>query len=1169
MRLKKLKLAGFKSFVDPTTVDFPSPLVGVLGPNGCGKSNIIDAVRWVMGESSAKNLRGESMTDVIFNGSRDRKPLGQASVELIFENDQGRLLGEYAAYTEISIKRIVTREAVSTYYINGGRCRRKDVTDIFLGTGLGPRSYSIIGQGTISRIIEAKPEELRIFLEEAAGISKYKEKRRETQNRIRHTEENLARVCDIRDELQKQLERLERQAKAAEKYKRLKQEERRFRDEFHALKWQSMSQQITELDKRLSENRVRIEEYLAEQSRLDNEMEAKQQSFEDANENVNKTQAVYYQLAADIARLEETLSSQRARKKQLEDDLEEARSECHKAQSHYDMLDEKCRHLVDALERIKPLVSNLKEDFEAKQNSLQSSEKEKEDWQLKWDEFNRTAAETSKMAHVEQTRIQQLEEQIGGIQQRIDKLLEEKRSLDLEPLEKELDEAVADKSVVEGEQATLSTKVTDINERLSALREKEKTIKQELARQFDEIQGLKEQRTSLNALQEVALGKHDKGAKDWLAEHQLEGARRVAELIDIDSGWEKAVELVLADKLQALCVDGSNDYLKAIDSLKEGTLMFVETEQTLRAAVTSAGTPLYKKVSSDLNVVKNLLSGIYVADDVDSAVGMLGSIGANESVVSKDGLWLGHGWLRCSRKVDEEAGIIVREKTLKALEKQLSTEEQSYEARQNEAEQLKDEVATLEEERETAQRALNDSVSRLSEANSVIKVKQHKLDESKVRLSVIDKEHASEEEALGDAEIKLVNARGAWQQAMDGMATDSKEREHLIAERERINEELDESRFAANRARQQLHEHQIELKAKQSEFDSTQSSKTREKSRLDSLKARIESLVTAQEASKDESVSPEKQLEEKLKSHLQAEQVMQDAKLHMEDVKAALHQVDNERQEVMETVRSEQAKLDELRMDKQTLIVRRQTVEEALAEEDSDLEEIIKNLPEEAEEKAWESEIKTIEVRIQRLGAINLAAIDEYEVESERKQYLDKQHEDLTEALEMLDAAIKKIDKETRMRFKDTFDQVNDSFKYLFPKVFGGGQALLELTGEDLLDTGVSVLARPPGKRNTTIHLLSGGEKALTAIALVFAIFQLNPSPFCMLDEVDAPLDDSNVGRFCDLVKEMSEHVQFIFITHNKVTMEMAEQLLGVTMHEPGVSRVVSVDVHEALSMAT
>lgn len=1170
MRLKKLKLAGFKSFVEPTSVSFPSSLVAVVGPNGCGKSNIIDAVRWVMGESSAKHLRGESMADVIFNGSRDRKALGQASIELIFENNAGRLLGEYASYAEISIKRLVTRDGQSNYYLNGTKCRKKDVTDIFLGTGLGPRSYSIIGQGTISRIIEAKPEELRVFLEEAAGISKYKERRRETENRIKHTEDNLARVTDLRDELGKQLDRLKRQANAAERYKELKAKERLYKAQWHALRWLSLTQKIEAFDKELKEKNVALEALLTEQNRFAIMIDDQRDGFQSANDQLNQTQAHYYKIGAEIARLEESIQHQRQRKRQLEQDLSQAKQDWQTANQHVEMNLEKSQVLSQELEVLQPAIDELKECYSISRAKLEETEALRESWQSEWDSFIQGSAESSKVAHVEQSKIQQLEASMRTLEQRFEKLEEEKRHLDVAPAQLEIETLMQEIEIATCQHEELTEQLEQTQEQLK----QQKAALEQAKANFDsnktQLDQLKAKEASLEQIQQTALGKDDTEEAAWLSKHQLQSAKRLAQVLSVDADYEMALETVLGDRLQALCVDELGVLSEQIEQIQKGCFTFVESKQALTAAVVSDKPALYQKINSDFTMAKNLVSGIYIADDLTQALSYLPEIAKHESIVTKDGLLLGHGWCRVAKQKDERSGIIAREKAIKSMQKEIEL----LEAQQLENQALLDEAKAKIEEmelgRETLLKTQNEHVSQLSDKRSMLQVKQNKVEQIKARLGVIEEEFEQEQERRQEFEQSLLQAREVWQQAMASMELDAERREQLTSRQQSISSALDTHRRESTEQRQALHDKELVLKSKQSELHSLQGALTHEQSHLAVLKERIEALViSAEQQQADNSDSPELLLEEKLKAHGQVEEQLNGQKKSLDELKVSLAQVEKQQQDVAELIRNEQSRIDAVRMDRQTIVVRRQTIEETLAESDLQLKSIVEKMPEEANEEAWHEELQATAIKIQRLGAINLAAIDEYKIESERKTYLDEQHQDLIDALATLQEAISKIDKETRTRFKDTYEQVNEGFQKLFPKLFGGGQAYLALTGDDLLDTGVTVMARPPGKRNSTIHLLSGGEKALTAVALVFAIFQLNPSPFCMLDEVDAPLDDANVGRFCALVKEMAEQVQFIFISHNKVAMEMAQQLLGVTMHEPGVSRIVSVDVEEALAIAS
>lgn len=1170
MRLKYLKLAGFKSFVDPTTVAFPSELVAVLGPNGCGKSNIIDAVRWVMGESSAKNLRGESMTDVIFNGSRDRKPVGQASVELIFENNAGRLLGEYASYSEISIKRIVTRDCQSNYYLNGTKCRKKDVTDIFLGTGLGPRSYSIIGQGTVSRIIEAKPEELRIFLEEAAGISKYKERRRETELRMKHTKDNLLRVTDLRDELAKQLERLKRQSSAAERYKVLKNEERLVKAQTHALKWMKLSDEVEKFDRLINEHKLKLEELLTKQNRIDISIEEKRAQFQNANETFNASQGEFYKNAAEITSLEEAIKHQEQRKQQLEADLTRAKQDWQQACQHLEINQQQANTLTEAITALDPRLAELKEAYAMSSALVEEFENQRNAWQEEWDAFVQQSADSSKVAHVEQSKIQQLEALIKKTEARLAKLEEEKQQLDVGPAKKELDELCSERDLLEAQHEEMTAQFEGVTDSLRNKRNDLTQLEDNVHKIRSTLSESKAKEASLIQLQKSALGHDNNDTEQWLSKHKLKSVQRLAQVIEVEEGFEPALEMVLGDRLQALCVEDIKQLSASFSELKKGVLTLVEPNVPNFANSTVDKPTLYQKVKTTHGVCQNLLSGIYVADSLDDALSWVSDIGPTESIVCQDGFVIGQGWCRVLRENDPRSGVIAREKALKSLSADIEQLVGQLSEQQEALRELKGVIESLDAERESSQKQCNQVFTELSDKRSKIQVKKNRIEHIEKRLLAISSEQQAETKQNENADVQLQTSRELWQQAMALMENDAQKREELTTAQRNINEALAQHRHQASENRRALHDLDVSLKTKQSELSSVKTAIAREQAHIDILNERIETLVmSAEQMEFSENNVSQSQLEDTLKKYSLIEEALQKAKATLDAIKQELSQEEKDKSSFSASISHEQGNIESFKMDRQAILVRRQTIEESLTESDHQLKVLLDEMPEGAEINEWEEQLKTIAIKVQRLGAINLAAIDEFEIESKRKTYLDEQFDDLTKALETLETAIQKIDKETRTRFKETYEQVNESFQVLFPKLFGGGHAELSLTGEDLLDTGVTVMARPPGKRNSTIHLLSGGEKALTAVALIFSIFQLNPSPFCMLDEVDAPLDDTNVGRFCSLVKEMSKQVQFIFISHNKVAMEMAQHLLGVTMHEPGVSRIVSVDVEEAMAIAS
>ncbi|SFI42712.1 condensin subunit Smc [Pseudomonas guineae] len=1159
MRLKCIKLAGFKSFVDPTTVSFPSNMAAVVGPNGCGKSNIIDAVRWVMGESSAKNLRGESMTDVIFNGSNTRKPVTQASIELIFDNSDGTLTGEYAAYAEISIRRRVTRDSQNTYFLNGIKCRRRDITDIFLGTGLGPRSYSIIEQGMISKLIEAKPEDLRNFIEEAAGISKYKERRRETESRIRRTHENLARLTDLREELERQLDRLHRQAQSAEKYQEYKAEERQLKAQLTALRWQALNEQVGNREASISNQEVSFEALVAEQRNADASIERLRDGHHELSERFNLVQGRFYSVGGDIARIEQSIQHGQQRLRQLQDDLNEAERARLETESH---MGHDRTLLVTLGEELHMLLPEQELTAAAAQESaavLEDCESAMHGWQEQWDGFNQRSAEPRRQAEVLQSRIAQLEQSLERLAERQRRLSDELQQLAADPEDAaiiELGEQIAageirleDLQIEEEQQA----------ERLLQLRNDLQQSGHSQQQAQGELQRLSGRLASLEALQQAALDP-GKGIGDWLREQQLSERPRLADGLRVEAGWELAVETVLGADLQAVLLDDFNSLDFA--GLSQGDLRLASLGNNAERVAGS----LLDKVETSVDLAP-WLGQVKPVQSLDEALAARLSLAEGESLISRDGYWVGRHFLRVRRASEAESGVLARGQDIQRLNLECGEREAALALLDERLEQLRENQRVQEEQRELQRRQAQDQARRLGELKAQLSAGQAKVEQLVLRRNRLDSEllelaeqREIEHEQLGESRLHL-------QDALDAMATDNDERESLLARRDSLRERLDRVRQEARQHKDHAHQLAVRLGSLQAQHDSTQQALQRLEFQAERLHEKREQL----DLNLEEGAAPLEELRMKLEEQLDKRMAVEDelklARLALEDTDRELRDAEKRRTQAEQQAQLLRGQLEQQRMDWQSLTVRRKALQEQLLEDNYDLHGVLASLPAEASEKAWEDELERLAARIQRLGPINLAAIDEYQQQSERKRYLDAQNADLVEALDTLENVIRKIDKETRNRFKETFDQINAGLQALFPKVFGGGNAYLQLTGEDLLDTGVTIMARPPGKKNSTIHLLSGGEKALTALALVFAIFKLNPAPFCMLDEVDAPLDDANVGRYARLVKEMSETVQFIYITHNKIAMEMADQLMGVTMHEPGCSRLVAVDVEEALAL--
>ena len=1160
MRLKSIKLAGFKSFVDPTTVSFPSNMAAVVGPNGCGKSNIIDAVRWVMGESSAKNLRGESMTDVIFNGSNTRKPVTQASIELIFDNSDGTLTGEYAAFAEISIRRRVTRDAQNTYFLNGVKCRRRDITDIFLGTGLGPRSYSIIEQGMISKLIEAKPEELRNFIEEAAGISKYKERRRETENRIRRTHENLARLTDLREELERQLERLHRQAQSAEKYQEYKAEERQLRAQLSALRWQALNAQVGQREQVIGGQEVSFEALNAEQRNADASIERLRDGHHELSERFNLVQGRFYSVGGDIARVEQSIQHGQQRLRQLQDDLREAEQARLETESHLGHDRTLLATLGEELAMLEPEQDIAGAAAEEAAAQLEEAETAMQAWQEQWERFNQQSTEPRRAAEVQQSRIQQLEQSLERLAERRRRLDEERASLAGDPEDAELSELSEQLALGELGLEELAMAQEQSDQQLEQLREQIQQANRDEQHAQGELQRLNGRIASLEALQQAAMDPGN-GVSEWLQEQGLDQRPRLADGLRVEPGWELAVETVLGADLHAVLLERFDDL--DMSGFEQGDLRLVSSQ---RAARSVSGSLLDKvTATSDLSP---WLGRVRPVEDLDQALAERASLADDESLISRDGYWVSRHFLRVRRAGEAESGLLARGQELERLQAERDEGEAALDLLAEQLLQLREAQREWEERREQQRRKHQDLARQQGELNARRSASRAKLEQLTLRRQRLDEElvelseqRALETEQLGEARLHL-------QDALDAMALATEQREALLASRDGIREQLDHIRQEARQHKDHAHQLAVRVGSLRAQHDSTRQALERLEQQFERALERREQLSL----NLDEGQAPLEELrmklEELLERRMGVEDELKQARLALEDADRELREAEKRRTQAEQQAQLLRGQLEQQRMEWQALTVRRKALQDQLHEDGFDLHGVIGTLPADANESEWEAELERLGARIQRLGPINLAAIDEYQQQSERKRYLDAQNDDLTEALDTLENVIRKIDKETRNRFKETFDQINSGLQALFPKVFGGGNAYLELTGEDLLDTGVAIMARPPGKKNSTIHLLSGGEKALTALALVFAIFQLNPAPFCMLDEVDAPLDDANVGRYARLVKEMSEKVQFIYITHNKIAMEMADQLMGVTMHEPGCSRLVAVDVEQAVALA-
>ena len=1170
MRLSKIKLAGFKSFVDPTTIPFPSNLVGVVGPNGCGKSNVIDAVRWVMGESSASRLRGDSITDVIFNGSSSRQPIGTASVELMFDNSETTLEGQYAKYTEIAIRREVSRDGISTYYLNGTRCRRKDITGVFLGTGLGPRSYSIIEQGMISRMVEAKPEEMRTFLEEAAGISKYKERRRETSNRIRHTKDNLDRLHDVLEEVEKQIKHLDRQAKTAGRYERLKDKERKTAAELLALRLRDLDERANQSGATLREKETVQEAQIAEQRKIEAHIEEVRVSQGERSDDLNEVQGQFYKSGSEIARIEQTIEHAHELRERQQRDLEQATRSASEIAGHINSDQSQIAQLEMHLSELVPGLEQAKESEQRSLESLQQAEQALADWQQKWDESTVAWNEALQTSNVEKTRAEQIQSRIGSLAERQKKLDESQQTAKPQDFKYKFEKLSAGEQRNREAREEFDLAISDVGEQILKLREQDTKLNKLVDERRATLQTAQAKYASLEAIQQAALGAGDEAIQSWLESTGLKDGERVAQLLKVDSGWETAVETVLGDYLQAVCVDDANTAAASLAKLRVGKMTLLVDIPSVEQGEDS-GSTLASKVSGAPAAVLEVLRAVRVAESLDKALAIREQFGqpdAGDSVISKDGVWLSRNWLRVCRDKNATAGVLGREHDIRRLKGEI----RELKARSDSAEKLirdgRYRLSQLEKSRDKLQSNASELLNEYSELKAELDAVGFQMEQANARQAAITEETSDIENEHIAAEEQLRESRSESQGATDRMAELEEQRTVLETQREDLKVEMQRVRTQADEDRMQAHDLAIQFETRRSSKESAAQSLARMESQLEHFGNREQEIRQQLLQSETPLESNKEELGILLEARVTIESSLGDARRRVEEVDNLFRDLDQNRMLAAQSVEESQGFVNEARMAVQEFRVRREGFSEQLGQTGFELGELLEGLDEEADPDSWNEQLEKIRGRVDRLGPINLAAIDEFKEQSERKEYLDSQLADLHDALATLEGAIRKIDRETRTRFRETFTNVDAGFKRLFPKLFGGGHAYLELTGDDLLTAGVTVMARPPGKRNSTIHLLSGGEKALAAVALVFAIFELNPAPFCLLDEVDAPLDDANVARYCDIVKDMADKVQFVFITHNKVTMEMARQLTGVTMQEPGVSRLVNVDLDEAVKMA-
>ncbi len=1170
MRLTSIKLSGFKSFVDPTNFQVPGQLVGVVGPNGCGKSNIIDAVRWVLGESKASELRGESMQDVIFNGTTSRKPAGRASVELLFDNSAGKAAGQWSSFAEISVKRTLTRDGTSTYYINNQAVRRRDVQDIFLGTGLGPRAYAIIGQGMISRIIEARPEELRIFLEEAAGVSKYKERRRETENRLQDTRENLQRVEDILRELNANLGKLEAQAEVASRYHTLHAEQ----DEKQKLLWllrrnEAKGEQekfIREIEKAQTD----LEEQTAKLRHIETELEHMRQAHYASGDRMHQAQGALYQTNSEIGSLEAQIKFVIESRSRLQTQLNSLSAQRDQWQRQGTQFQDELSQAEAELEAHAGRVAEARQRVEHQESDMPALEEAWRSAQLASTESRSRIMQVQQRIELESANQRNASNILAGLAQRRERLQQEKGGMSL-PDSGHLSELKAQVEEKRVQLDSANAMLEEVRRRQPQLEQGRRDAQERATKENAAHAQLESRLSTLKQLQDN-LQTEGKVAP-WLEKHELGSLPRLWQKLAIETGWETALESVLRERTGALEVSNL-EWAKAFfsDAPPAKLSLFSLSGTASGDQGAAAGlTPLLSLLS--LNdpglraLMQDWLHHVYIAEDASVAMADRARLPTGACFVTKQGHLISKLSVRFYAADSEQDGMLARQHEIDQLVRQVKAQQLiADEARQlsvqadaaltqgaQHLESLTREVASLTDSLHALQMDLlrqNEVVERISQRSTQIASD----------LAEIAAQEAEQNQIRQEAESSLEQldvALGEVQEKHEDGQTIYLEHEQRL-----------------NQAREALRE--LELAAQQAEF-----AMRSHENRIDELKR---SITTALDQSAQLFASMEQgQLELESLDDQAAQAGLQSLLERRSEQEVALanarHELDQLTQRMrgqeeakMAAERAQQPMRDrivELQLKEQAARLNQEQFAQQLAEAEADEAALADKLTEDMRPSYLQGEVTRLTNQINALGPVNMAALDELAQASERKNFLDAQNADLTEAITTLEDAIQKIDRETRDLLQGTFDKVNHHFGQLFPELFGGGNARLVMTGEEILDSGVQVMAQPPGKKNATIHLLSGGEKALTATALVFSIFQLNPAPFCLLDEVDAPLDDSNTERFCTMVKRMTAQTQFLFISHNKIAMEMAQQLIGVTMQEQGVSRIVAVDMEAAANLAS
>ena len=1146
----------------------PGQLVGVVGPNGCGKSNIMDAVRWVLGESKASELRGESMQDVIFNGTNTRKPASRASVELVFDNADHRAGGQWNQFGEIAVKRVLTRDGTSSYFINNLPVRRRDVQDVFLGTGLGPRAYAIIGQGTISRIIESKPEELRLFLEEAAGVSKYKERRRETENRLSDTRENLTRVEDILRELNANLEKLESQAEVAKKYNTLSADVTLKQHQQWFLKRTESEADQAKVKMEAQGAVNALESRVADLRHIEAELETVRQAHYAAGDQVNQAQGLLYEASTEVGRLEAEIRFVVEGRHRVEQRLITLKEQAAQWTTRRDEAQEEIENLLELAMLGEEKTELLAAQLEDQAQQLPDLEEALRLAQKGANEQRASVGQVQQQIQVLAAEQRSIEEQSRQLSGRRERLSADRNALAapdearLLNLQSQLDQAQETASVAEGRLHELQDSVPQLDE---TRRAQQQAVNTESARQAD----LSARMEALKALQEKV--KTDGKLQPWLVKHGLDRLQGLWSRIHIEQGWENALEGALRERLGALEVSRLEMVRAFGNDAPPAKLAFYSPP--LAATPEKAGA--LPRLSDLLRindagqkaVLTDWLQGCFTAPSFEDALASRDQLQPGETIFVKTGHAVGAYSVSFYAPDSEQAGLLARAQEIENLEKQLRAQALISEEARSGLVRAEAAYADASQRLVAVRREAAESQSRAHELQVETLRLTQLADQARVRSAQIAGDLAEVDAQLNDLQERRVTFEARFEE-LDMQLADTQERHAQLDERvmgaERKLNECREQQRSLERQSQEAVFSMRSLDARKAEL-----SRAIETAAQQADSVRAEAQRAHEELARLNDAAAQGGLQNALSVKLDREQALGARRSEYDNLTAKLRASDERRLQLERELDPLRQRITEFQLKEQAARLGFEQYTQLLNDAQADLEAVAKSLADgNVRLGGMQGEIDRLNRDIAALGAVNLAALDELAAASERKNFLDAQNADLVEAMTTLEDAIKKIDAETRELLSGTFNAVNEHFGRMFPELFGGGNARLVITGEEILDSGVQVIAQPPGKKNQTIHLLSGGEKALTAIALVFAIFQLNPAPFCLLDEVDAPLDDANTERYAKLVSSMSKETQFLFISHNKIAMEMAKQLIGVTMQEQGVSRIVAVDMDAAISMA-